>query len=207
MKVNKYQKIVLLLYGTAFIYFSIIHVPFKIKRGNEIVYDTLFSNRANIDFGRLSLVIIITTIIAASLLLLVHNLRLTFKPRLKSAFKLKTIYYTILGIIVIALSAFFLFKKYNNNLDLNKSPLSLDSTSTVAQSDTMLKDPLGIFKTMDTVKQLGIPPFLKNRYLYKGKLFRFKDIQDAAKQSNLDMDSYIKKARIVVIDENGLPIK
>lgn len=136
MKLNKYQKILLLLYSTTFIYFSIIHVPFKIMRGNEIVYDTLFSKRANVDFGRLSLVIIIITLISIALFLIVHNLRLSFK--LNPIPKPKTTFYILLGII-IALSAFFLIKKYNNNLSWNKAKVSLDSTSTTADTDQVKK--------------------------------------------------------------------
>jgi hypothetical protein len=106
-------------------------------RGNEIVYDTLFSKRANVDFGRLSLVIIITTLISAALFLIVRNLRLTFK--LKPIPKPKPTFYILLGIIIIALSAFFLIKKYNSNLSWNKAKVSLDSTSTIVNSDTMIQ--------------------------------------------------------------------
>ncbi len=105
MKINKYQRIIVLLYCIAFIYLSLIHVPFKINRGNDITYDTLFSERANLESGRLALVIIITTIISVALFLLAHNLQFNFK--LKKIAKPKSSFYILLGIIIISLSAFF----------------------------------------------------------------------------------------------------
>jgi len=201
MKVNKYQRIILMTYGIAFIYLSIIHVPFKIKRDSEIVYDTLFSNRANVDFSRLSLVIIITTLISGLLFLVVRNLRVTFK--LKPIPKLKPTFYILVGITIIAVSAFLLIQKYGSSFSLNKTAKKIDSTSVTAKSDNKIQTSLPI---LDTISQIDIPPFLKNKYLYNGKIFDFADIQDAAKQSHLDVEAYIKKAGIVVIDEEGLPI-
>jgi hypothetical protein len=198
-KFNKYQKIILVLYSLGFIYFAIIHIPFKIKRGNEIAYDTLFSNRANVDFGKLFLIIIITTLISIALLLLARNLRLTFK--LKPVPKSKPSFYILLGIIIIAFSGFFLIKKYYSNLTWNKSPASFDSTSVTANSGRMNNDSFGNFINKDTTTQIDVPPFFKNKYLYKGKIVDFGDIVDAAKQSNFDVDSYIKKADIVALDE------
>src|SRR5450755_518543 len=44
------------------------------------------------------------------------------------------------------------------------------------------------------------------KFLYDGRIFDFSEVFDAAKQSNLDVDAYIKKAGIIVVDEKGLPI-
>lgn len=200
-KINKYQKIVLLVYGIAFIYFSVLHVPFKIKRGSELVYDTLFSDRANVDFSRLCLVMIISTLISGIFFLVFRNLQWTFK--LKSIPKPKPVFYILLSIIVIAFSAFLLIQKYSDNFSWNKSVRSVDSTSVATKSDTMIQASLPI---LDTATKMDIPPFLKNKYLYNGKTFDFADVLDAAKQSNLDVDSYIEKAGIVVFDEEGFPI-
>lgn len=190
-----------MLYGIAFIYFSIIHIPFKVNRGSEIVYDTIFSNRANVDFSRLCLVIIVTTLISCIFFLVVRNLHLTIK--LKSIPKPKPGFYILIVIIIIAISAFLLIQKYGSNFSWNKSVRSVDSTSVTTKSDTIIQALLPI---LDTTSQMDIPPFLKNKYLYNGKTFDFADILDAAKQSNLDVDTYIKKAGIIVFDAEGVPI-
>ncbi len=201
MKVNKYQKIILLLYGAAFIYFSIIHVPFKINRGNEIVYDTLFSNRANVDFGRLSLVIIISTLISGILSSVVRNLRVTFKLKLRP--ELKRAFYILVGIAIISVSAFLLIQKYGISFNLKKTANKIDSTSVIVNAAKKIQTSLPIF---DRTSQNNLPPFLKNKYLYDGKIFDFSQVFQAAKQSRLEIDTYIKKAGVIVVDEEGLPI-
>lgn len=203
MKLNKYQKILLLLYSLTFIYFSIIHVPFKIRHDSEIIYNNLFSNKANIDFSRLFLVIIITTLISGMLFLVVRNLRLTFK--IKPRPKIRRAFYILIGIIIIAVSAFLLIQKYGNSFNLNKTAKKIDSTTVTMQPDQKIQTSLPIFDTTSEIS-IPIPPFLKNKYLYNGKIFDFSDVFDAAKQSNLDVDAYIKKAGIEEVDEEGLPI-
>src|SRR6185312_11796313 len=113
MKLNKYQKILLLLYSLTFIYFSIIHVPFKIRHDSEIIYDNLFSNKANIAFSRLFLVITITTLISGMLFLVVRNLRLTFK--IKPKLKIRRAFYILIGIVIVAVSVFLLIQEYGNS--------------------------------------------------------------------------------------------
>jgi hypothetical protein len=201
MKLNKYQKILLLLYSLTFIYFSIIHVPFKIRHDSEIIYDNLFSNKANIDFTRLFLVIIITTLISGMLFYIVRNLRLTFK--IKPRPKIKRAFYILIGIVIVAVSAFLLIQKYGNSSNLNKTAKKIDSTAVAMKPDQKIQTSLPIFDTTSEIS-ISIPPFLKNKYLYKRKIFDFSDVFDAAKQSNLEVDDYIKKAGITVVDEKGL---
>ena len=117
MKINIYQKIILALYGILFIYFSIIHVPFKLKYSNEIEYDSLFSSKSNLDISRLVLVIIIMTVLATILFLLFRNL--FFTPKLKTQSKkiFRSLMYILIGVIILW-SAIFLI---NNNRTKNKS--------------------------------------------------------------------------------------
>lgn len=183
---NKYQKLILLLYGLIFIYFSLINVPFRIEENSEIEYDILFSNKANLDLGRFSLIILIITLITVVLLLLTQNLNLIFKLRFTP--NLKTVFYFLLGIVIIGLSIIY-FIKYDTNSTKTKS--NLDAPQSVRS---------------DSLAQNDIHTSLKYKYIYKGKLYDFSDILEAAKQSKLYVGSYIQKTGILVIDEESYPI-
>lgn len=74
MKFNVVQKLIFLLYACSFAYFTIIHVPFKIKYSNKVEYDTLFSNNSNLDVARVLIMIAAISVLAAVMVLFSRNL-------------------------------------------------------------------------------------------------------------------------------------
>ena len=118
---NTFQKIVLLLYGISFAFFSIVKVPFKIRGSVNIVYDTLFSNRANIDIGRMTLIIVMLTIAAALLFVLTINLKLNieFHRKIKAKFLL------YVGGIYCCHWMVYIFLNNRNNKSTDSLPVSI----------------------------------------------------------------------------------
>ncbi len=107
-KLNKYQKIILVLYGICFVYFSVIHVPFKVYDSDEVVYDTLFSERANLVTSRLILILIVTSVAFAIILFLTNSIRLNLKVQLTRKQRLKPTLYILAVVTIIAAAAFIL---------------------------------------------------------------------------------------------------
>ena len=126
---------------------------------------------------------------------------MTFK--LKPIPKLKPAVYILIGIIIIAVSAFLLIQKYGNSSNLNIATKKIDSTSVTVKADKKIQTSLPI---LTRLRKWMFLLFLKNKYLYDGKIFDFSNVFDAAKQSNLNIDAYMKKAGIITVDEEGLPI-
>jgi hypothetical protein len=148
MKLNVYQKIVLLIYGCLFVYFTILHVPFKSNYRGEIKYDTLFSNSSNLDTGRLILIIVILTILTVVLLLLLRNIKYSFRPI--SQKRKKIIAYSLLGVVIL-FAAIFAISKYKVKKNADTPPIvntqAVDSVAVVA----------------DTTTSIDIPPFLQKK--------------------------------------------
>lgn len=148
MKLNVYQKIVLLLYGCLFVYFTILHVPFKANYRGQIKYDTLFSNSSNLETGRLILIIVILTILTVVFLLLLRNLKYSFR-RISQKVK-KIIAYSLLGVVILFI-VIFAIATYNINKNTGALPVvntqTVDSTAVIA----------------DTTTSSNIPPFLQKK--------------------------------------------
>lgn len=133
MKFNIYQKTVLILYGCLFVYFSIIHVPFKTNYHNEIEYDTLFSSSSNLDFSRLVLIIVTLSILAAILFLLFRNIHYSIKLEQLQKQTSKIILYSVIGLAII-LALIFGISKYQfteKGIGLNSA---IDNTTVIADS-------------------------------------------------------------------------
>jgi multisubunit Na+/H+ antiporter MnhB subunit len=148
MKLNKYQKALLTIYGLAFAYFTIIRLPFKSRYNSKIEYDTLFSNKSNLDTGRLFLTFAVITVISAIIFLLLRNLNLKFHIFPKKT--LRTTIYVVLGALVLTLTVLSIrsFKpKENRNPDgdhKSKSDniIAPDSTAVIQNNSSQTdKDP------------------------------------------------------------------
>jgi hypothetical protein len=135
MKLNVYQKITLLIYGCLFVYFAILHVPFKTNYRNGITYDTLFSNSSNLDVSRLVLIIVILSILTAVLILLLRNLKYSFRFRIP-----KPIIYVSLAIVVLIIAVLSITQYHGQKTDV-KAPLSVDSSGVLADSNSTDKLP------------------------------------------------------------------
>jgi hypothetical protein len=73
---NKIQKLLLGIYSLAFIYFAILHVPFKsIGDRDRVTYDTIFSSNSNLLFNRMILVLVVISILAVALFFLAKNVK------------------------------------------------------------------------------------------------------------------------------------
>ena len=133
-KLNKYQKLILILYGISFIYFSLIHVPFKVYGSHEIIYDTLFSQRANLDTSRLILILVVVSVAFAIILVLINSLHLNLKLLPRQKLKLKPTLYILGGVAIIAVTTFLLTK--NKKLFTRTEKVSSDKIATNAIVDT-----------------------------------------------------------------------
>lgn len=133
MKFNLYQKIILVLYSLFFIYFSIIHVPFKIDDGSEIKYDTLLSNSSNLDVSRLVLIIVILSILTAILFLLFRNINYSINFKQLPKRTIKTIFFIAIGLAIILAVIFGISKYQSNKKDIVILP-TVDSTSVTVGS-------------------------------------------------------------------------
>ena len=140
------------IYGIVFIYFSIIHVPFKTEDRFEIDYDTLFSNRSKLDVSRLILIMLLISIIAAVILFLFWNLKFTQKtkvPKEKTSATKRTLSFIdkkvvkIILILLVVIAITFLVEMILERLKapvvVNVKPLA--DTTTVAASPP--KDSVG----------------------------------------------------------------
>ena len=152
-KFNAYQKLILLVYGCLFVYFTILHVPFRTSYRNEIKYDTLFSNNSNLDFSRLVLIIIIFSILATVLFLLFRNINFSFKRLPRKTIKV-TFYSTIA--LILLLSAILVISEYQTKTKNIIKPIvkvqTIDSTS-IATDTTSI--------ATDTTRSIDAPPFIK----------------------------------------------
>lgn len=130
MKLNDYQRAILLLYIGLFVYFSIIHVPFKIGK-SIIEYDTLFSNKSNLDIARLGLIIFIITILSGLIFLLSKNINYPIKSLINSIKSLpkKTIILCSTIIILIILAVI-----YSTSQPQTEAVANTDSTVVVADT-------------------------------------------------------------------------
>lgn len=133
-KLNKYQKFLLILYGICFIYFSVIHVPFEVYGSDEIIYDTLFSERANLITSRLILILVVITVAFAIILFLINSLHLNLKVQPGQKQKLKPALYILAVIAIIAATSYFLTK--NKNIFTKTQKVSSDTIATNAIVDT-----------------------------------------------------------------------
>lgn len=154
MKLNLYQKIILLAYGFLFVYFTILHVPFKSNYRSEIKYDTLFSNSSNLETSRLILIIIILTILTFILLLLLRNLKNPFP--LISQTKKKTIIYSLLGAVIL-FGIIFSILKYQIKKNTEPSPTikvqTTDSVSVVVDTTINTKVPTLLKAKIETCNE------------------------------------------------------
>jgi|GEM_PF-6735329 len=159
MKFNIYQKILLLIYGCLFVYFSIIHVPFKTNYRNEIKYDTLFSNSSNLDVSRLVLIIVILSILAVVLFLLFRNI--TYSYKFKQIRKRK-IFYSAIGVLTIFLAVFIIILYQNKNKINEAIPSTTigtaDSTS-VSTDSTSVIPPLDVIKAFTCTEENALANF------------------------------------------------
>lgn len=148
MKFNIYQKIILLVYGCLFVYFSIIHVPFKTNSRGEIKYDTLFSNSSNLDTGRLVVIIVIISMLTTVLLLLLRNIN--YSPKSLPRKTAKIITFCITGIAILFLVVWGLSK-----LNTKKRNVPTETVSTQSVDSTAV--------IVDTAISTDIPPFLQKK--------------------------------------------
>jgi hypothetical protein len=164
MKINIFQKILLAIYGIVFVYFSIIHVPFKTADRFEIDYDTLFSDRSNLDVSRLVLIILVISVLTAVLFLLIRNLKFTRKtrvPKEKISATKKEVPTTYKGgvrigwiLLTIAMLIFLImiFKRLSKPIIVEVKPVV--DTAIVdnnPKKEPVVNDPLGILsKPKDT---------------------------------------------------------
>lgn len=88
-------------------------MPFKVYGRNEIIYDTLFSERANLDIGRLILILVVISVAFAITLVLINSLHLNVKFQSREKLKLKPALYILAGVAIIAATTFLLTKKQN----------------------------------------------------------------------------------------------
>lgn len=123
-KLNIYNKLILILYGICFIYLALIHVPFKLKDNAQIVYDYLFSDRANIDLSRLLINLIVCTIIFSLLFVLAYSFRLKIAIRGIEKRRLLKRVLLVVGVIGVALSAIIFYKSSSshNTQDMSAIP-------------------------------------------------------------------------------------
>lgn len=133
MKLNVYQKIVLIIYGCLFVYFSIIHVPFKSNFRNEIKYDTIFSTSSNLDVSRLVLIIVILSILTVILFLLFRNLSYSIKFQKLQKRTTKIILYSVLVLAIILAIVFGISKYQPTKENIVRMP-AIDSTSALLDS-------------------------------------------------------------------------
>jgi hypothetical protein len=137
MKINVSQKIILLVYSFLFIYFSIIHVPFKTNYPNEIKYDTLFSDSSNLDVSRLVLIIFTISILTSVVFLLFRNVIISFNAKTIFKKRRKTI---IIGAIVLVLVITFTINSYQNKKNDLKIVSPTNSTTMTKDSTSETKD-------------------------------------------------------------------
>lgn len=88
-----------------------------------------------------------------------RNLRFTIKLKYKP--KLKKSLYVLFGILIFALSAFFVIQKYNNNIQTNKATKAIDSSMTSSPLDTKINHQSEIVKNTDTPRTMDAPAFIK----------------------------------------------
>ena len=160
-KLNKYQKLILIIYGLAFMYFSVIHVPFKIKGKDGIAYDTLFSERANLDISRLLLILVIISVALAIIFVLINSLHLNLKLQLRQKLKYRPTLYILLVIAVVGASLFFLTKKHIT------VPTTVE-TSTDTTAIDMISD---TSKVVDKVKSEPLNYNITNVKFYSNENF------------------------------------
>ena len=149
MKINFYQKIIIILYSIFFIYFSIIHVPFKIYHSSKIKYDTIFSDNSDIDVSRLVLIIVIISILSGVIFLLSSNLKSPNKLKLlpKQKFKLTpyNIKVNLLVLIIISVIIFTIIKNSGkpriDEFNHHANEQNKDSTSTMSADTSRLVAP------------------------------------------------------------------
>lgn len=155
MKINLYQKAILTVYAILFIYFSIIHVPFKTKYGNEVVYDTLFSNKSNLDVPRLFLIILVISILTVTLFLLLKNINSTLhqKTPLKKSFKIGT--YLLVGIVTILAPIFIFYKSHVTP----KTNIAVHSNSTFTDTTPALPSQYDLKKTETCTSEYALKNF------------------------------------------------
>jgi hypothetical protein len=135
IKLNKYQKLILILYGISFIYFSAIHVPFKVYGRQEIIYDTLFSERANLDASRLILILVVVSVAFAIIHFLINSLRLDYKPQIGKKLKTKPFLYILVGLVIITATVYILTR--NKNLFAKIEHVSSDTVTKSAILNTI----------------------------------------------------------------------
>src|SRR5690349_14132357 len=125
MKLNIYQKLILLLYSSLFIYFTILHVPFKTSYRGEIRYDSLFSNSGNLDVSRFISIMVVISILAALLLWLFHNIDIP-KSQVTSKSRKRVI---ALGsfCVIVAVAAIVVITKRQTVLNQDTEKYAADS--------------------------------------------------------------------------------
>lgn len=153
MKLNFFQKIILTLYGCFFIYFTVIHVPFKTNYRSEIKYDTLFSNSSNLDTSRLLVIVLVISILAAVLLLLLRIA--TYTPKSISKNSVKIIAYSASAVILLFFAGWGILRWKTNKKNLVANA-----------SNSQMKDSLdSVTVVLDTTASTsnGLPPFLQKK--------------------------------------------
>lgn len=144
MRLNIFQKVIVIIYSTLFLYFCLFHVPFKTSEPSSIIYDTLFSNKAEIHISRLIIILFIITIISTGLFLLTKNLKYVF--RLPTHREKKVITYLILVLSTLVfifwgLSPFFNKNKpYTNKENTNKIDLNIDQVAVDSAAPVVSKN-------------------------------------------------------------------
>ncbi len=148
MKLNIFQKILFVVYGCLFVYFAIIHVPFKTSSKKEIKYDTLFSNSSNLDVSRLVLIIVILSILTAVLFFLFSIINFSYKNEPLSKRTIKISIYSFIGVALLFVAIFSIM-----NLQTKKEKLKIISEEPFQAVDSTAV-------AVDTPNILEIPPFL-----------------------------------------------
>lgn len=136
MKFNGYQKIVLITYAILLFYFSVLHVPFI--QDSQIFYDTLFSSKIKIDINRLSLILVIVTLLTITILLLFKNSDYSINLQRISIKNILKPQVYIPFFIIVALSLVYLLGKYYTP-KINTEKVVVDSVKMAV--DTAVSNP------------------------------------------------------------------
>lgn len=155
----------MVIYTAVFVYFSLVHVPFKNRHGDGIKYDTLLSDVSNLDVSRFIIVLAILSILTVVLLFLFQNFKLSVKSfRIR---KIKPVFiYSVL--LLIFLSCIFVIDKYQNNKKTTVQPSRVTSRAKEPMdSSSLLVSPEELMDSTtverDSQSSKDVPPFVLKR--------------------------------------------
>lgn len=155
MKLNIYQKLILLLYCGLFMYFTILHVPFKNYSKGEVIYDSLFSNNGNLDLSRFISIVVVISVLAALLFWLFHNISIP-KSRLLPKHRNRILVLGSICIIMAVTATIFITKRQIE--EKQETKIYAADSAAVDVVDTAIKpgkdtDPLKLRAELETSKE------------------------------------------------------